>query len=102
PDWKDDFLQALAEGMHIRLAAAYARIHVSTVYQRKQRNPEFANEWQEVLKLGTKEQEAEAVRRAYHGTERLRIKTRQEWAHWNSMQVRRVLARLPTDPAPAA
>src|SRR5262245_21715267 len=67
-DWTPTFLGALEEGLHVRDAAQLANVHFSVVYRRRKGDEAFRNAWAESEELGTQFFEAEAGRRAYHGT----------------------------------
>ncbi len=67
-DWAEMFLAALEEGLHARDAADAACVNIGTVYRRRRDEEAFRTAWAESLRTGTLTLEAEAVRRAYHGT----------------------------------
>jgi hypothetical protein len=67
--WTETFLTAIAEGAHVRLAAARAKVHFTLPYKRRRFDAAFRAAWDEATELGTEALEHEAVRRAYHGVE---------------------------------
>src|SRR5262249_15488215 len=67
--WTETFLTAIAEGAHVRLAAARAKVHFTLPYKRRRTDDAFRAAWDEATELGTAALEREAVRRAYHGVE---------------------------------
>jgi hypothetical protein len=67
-DWAPAFLGALLQGDHVRDSALVAGVHVSVPYERRKHNAEFAAAWKEAQDIGTEALEAEATRRAFHGT----------------------------------
>jgi len=69
-DWTPTFLQSLAVGNHITQAAKDAKINPCTARRRRAEDPAFAAQWKEARTIGKEELEAEANRRAYHGTDR--------------------------------
>ena len=68
-DWTETFLTAIAEGAHVRLAAAMAKVHFTLPYKRRRTDDAFRAAMDEATELGTAALEDEAVRRAYHGVE---------------------------------
>jgi hypothetical protein len=68
PDWAPSFLAAIIEGLHVRDACAVAQVSGGMPYQRRRDNEAFATAWSEASEIGTEALEAEAARRAYHGT----------------------------------
>lgn len=68
-DWTETFLTAIAEGAHVRFAAARAKVHFTLPYKRRRTDDAFRAAWDEAMELGTEALEHEAVRRAYHGVE---------------------------------
>lgn len=69
PDWISTFLDAIQAGSTVAAAAREAGVHGSVPYQRRRYDPAFRRAWQRAAQLGTELLEAEAVRRAVHGTE---------------------------------
>lgn len=67
-DWGEVFLDGLMRGLSVINAAVRARVAPSVPYVRRKRDPDFALAWAEALEIGTPDVEAEAARRAYHGT----------------------------------
>jgi hypothetical protein len=68
-DWTETFLTAIAEGGHVRLAAARAKVHFTLPYKRRRFDGAFRAAWDDATELGAAALEGEAVRRAYHGVE---------------------------------
>jgi hypothetical protein len=68
PDWARRFLAAIIEGLHVRDACAKAKTSGCMPYQRRRTDEAFAAAWKEASDIGTEALEAEAARRAYHGT----------------------------------
>jgi hypothetical protein len=68
-DWTETFLTAIAEGTHVRLAAARAKVHFTLPYKRRRTDDAFRAAWDEATGLGTEALEHEAARRAVHGAE---------------------------------
>jgi hypothetical protein len=64
------FLAALSLGGTVTAAAEKANIGRRTVYDWKESDPEFAALFEDAYQRGIAVLEEEAVRRAYHGTER--------------------------------
>jgi len=72
-DWADGYLAALAETCHCGRACEAVGIVYSTVWRRRQSDPEFEAAYQDALKMGAELLEAEAVRRAKEGLRRLKF-----------------------------
>ena len=68
-DWTETFLTAIAEGAHVRLAAAVAKVHFTLPYKRRRFDDAFRAAWDEAMEIGMEALEGEAARRAYHGVE---------------------------------
>jgi hypothetical protein len=64
------FLAALAEGATVTATAKKAGVDRSTAKRARQRNPKFAERWEDAWEQGTDVLEAEAIRRARDGAER--------------------------------
>jgi hypothetical protein len=69
-DWTPTFLRAITDGLHIRDACKEAKIDGTLPYARRNIDAEFKVAWDKASKIGTKMMEAEASRRAFHGTEK--------------------------------
>jgi hypothetical protein len=69
-DWAPVFLAALMEGLTIKHAAQRAGVDITMPYHRRKTDEAFHQAWNEAVEVGTELLEAEAVRRAYHGTVR--------------------------------
>lgn len=67
-DWAPKFFGALREGQHVRDAARTAKVHCTTIYDRREADPAFRAAWDAARAIGTNELKAEARRRAYFGT----------------------------------
>jgi hypothetical protein len=67
--WKEVFLEALRELPNVRNACVRAGVNRTTAYDHQKSDPVFAAAWEEALTEGVESLEAEAMRRAYHGTE---------------------------------
>jgi len=70
PGWAQRFIQAILTGASTRSAATAAGVSVVSVYRARNRHPHFARAWERALEIHTKSLEAEALRRAYHGTKK--------------------------------
>lgn len=68
--WKPRFLAALADTGVVREAAAAARIDVSTAYAHRDKDEQFAADWQAALDQAADLLEKEAWRRAAEGLRR--------------------------------
>lgn len=68
--WIPPFLKALNEGLCVREAARIAGTCSSTVYHHRAADEAFRACWDRAMERGTELLELEAVRRAYHGTEK--------------------------------
>ena len=62
------FLAGLLEGLHVTDACKQAVVNVSVAYRRRDENEAFRSAWSKAIEIGTDALEAEAARRAYHGT----------------------------------
>lgn len=67
-DWKPAFLDAIRAGAHVTEAARIAKVHVTMPYRQQAADDVFRRAWAEASHLGTRHLEAEAQRRAFHGT----------------------------------
>lgn len=67
-DWMPTFLRSITDGLHVRDASRIAGIDGTLPYARRIDDEEFRLAWEQASKIGTKMMEAEAGRRAYHGT----------------------------------
>lgn len=67
-DWGPAFIGALLEGKAVRVACATAGIDQMMPFNRRKTDPIFAQAWAEAGAIATELLEAEACRRAYHGT----------------------------------
>lgn len=72
-DWTTGYLKALAETGHCKRSAECAGIDYSTVWRRRQNEPEFEALYQHALKEASQLLEAEAVRRALEGLRRMKF-----------------------------
>ncbi len=68
--WRDRFLDFLAGGLSVRRACRLCHVSQATVFARRRNRPAFRRMWDEAATVGTRLMEQEAVRRAYHGTDR--------------------------------
>jgi hypothetical protein len=68
--WEEIFLEELAKGRSIEKAAVAAGISWTWVYTRRSRSKEFRKRWKEAADKGTELLEYEAIRRAFHGTQK--------------------------------
>jgi hypothetical protein len=66
-DWSDAFLSSLEETGVVVKACESAQVSRSSVWRRRQDDPEFAKRYEESLKSGALLLEAEAIRRASGG-----------------------------------
>lgn len=71
--WRLVFLDALRMHGIVTKAAAAAGVHRDTAYFERQRDPEFAQQWQEALDRGIDMLEDVAFERAYQGSDTLLI-----------------------------
>jgi hypothetical protein len=67
-DWTEAFLQGIQAGLHVLDAATMAKVNVATPYRRRDEDEAFRLAWEQADRIGTQALEAEAGRRAYHGT----------------------------------
>jgi hypothetical protein len=67
----DEFIRLLAEGNRVRQAAAAVSINFSTMYRRRHSDPAFAKRWEDALRVPVEKLEAEGLRRAMLGSDRL-------------------------------
>jgi hypothetical protein len=67
-DWTEAFLEGIQGGMNVRDAATAARVNGATPYRRRDEDEAFRLAWEHADRIGTQALEAEAGRRAYHGT----------------------------------
>jgi hypothetical protein len=70
-DWRPAFLDAIRVSGNVRLATNAAGIDRSTPYRRAQRDPKFAEAWAAAEQDAVDTLEAEARRRALHGSDGL-------------------------------
>ena len=71
PELREAFLANLREMPMVRRAALAAGIKwLNTLYDLRNRDPEFDREWRDALRIGYTRLEDEAVRRGVEGTER--------------------------------
>lgn len=68
--WTGPFLDALQAGATVTAACAVAGVHASTVYDRRIVSKQFRKLWNTAIHISTPLLEGEAVRRAYHGTDK--------------------------------
>jgi hypothetical protein len=71
PDWRAPFLEAIRVSGNVRLAASAAGVDRSTPYVRAHRDPAFAAAWAAAEQDAIDTLEAEARRRALHGSDGL-------------------------------
>ena len=71
PDWRPPFLDAIRVSGNVRLATNAAGIDRSTPYRRAGRDPKFAEAWAAAEQDAVDTLEAEARRRALHGSDGL-------------------------------
>lgn len=67
----EQFLELLANGDTVKHACATLKIGRRTIYDQRERDPEFAQAWELALDTGIEELEQEAKRRALDGSDRL-------------------------------
>lgn len=72
-DWRPAFLSAFAEAGSVATACRAAGIDRSTAYRERQRDEEFALAWADTEESAMDMLEAEALRRAMEGSDRLLI-----------------------------
>lgn len=68
PVWESAFLAALANTGNVRAACQAAKIGRTTVYKHREVSPAFDVAWQVAIDEAVEVLEAEALRRAVHGT----------------------------------
>jgi len=66
--WTESFLAALAASGNVSDAARRSHVDRGTVYERRDKDPEFKAAWNEALEAATEALELEARRRAHDGT----------------------------------
>src|SRR5690349_20966768 len=71
--WRLKFLDGLRMHGMVTQAAIEAGIHRNTAYFERQRDPEFAKEWEEALDRGVDMLEDVAKKRAFEGSDVLLI-----------------------------
>jgi hypothetical protein len=69
PKWRERFLEALAEEPNVTRAAKLAKSDKRHMYRRRERDPEFAREWDEALSKAWDRLEGECYKRATDGWE---------------------------------
>lgn len=69
PPWTVPFLEALRAGGNVAAACRLVGIPSSNVYTLRNRNADFANDWDNALEDATDQLEAEARRRALQGVD---------------------------------
>ncbi len=67
--WRTRFLKELAETCSVRSSAKLAGISRSTAYRARSSDPAFADAWDDAIDDAVDTLEAEARRRALHGSE---------------------------------
>lgn len=72
-EWEEVFLRILAATANVRLSSKYAGINYATAYRHRQKDPEFAERWDDALADGLDALELEARRRALDGSDLLLI-----------------------------
>lgn len=75
-DWTPAFLSSLEETGVIAKAARSAEVSRTTVWERRQADPEFAKKFDEALRAGALLFEAEAIRRATEGVMRIKFNSK--------------------------
>jgi hypothetical protein len=70
PENRADFLLELAESGNVGKAAARAGVGRTTVYEWREADPDFAEQWARAEKIATSLLEDEAFRRAHDGVEK--------------------------------
>jgi hypothetical protein len=70
PSWWAPFLDALGKSAVVLLACRAAGVSRATVYRHRARSGRFARRWDDALEDAVDMLEAEARRRALHGTDR--------------------------------
>jgi hypothetical protein len=69
----DEFIRLLAQGCRVRDAAASVAIHYSTLYRRRDVDPEFAKRWEDATRVKVDHLIKEAERRAMGGSDKLLV-----------------------------
>lgn len=69
-DWREPFLEALAQTGSVVRAAAAAEVHRSTAYEQRKTDAAFAARWAEAERESVERMEDEARRRAVEGCKR--------------------------------
>ena len=69
-DWREAFLWELSRSGNVQHSAGVAGVDTKTVYNHRNRSPEFSEAWDEALEDAIQRMEAEAHRRAVHGVDK--------------------------------
>lgn len=72
-DWRDKFTQHLAKTGNVSKSARLAGVPRRTVYDERDKNPDFAQAWEDALEEGADELEEEARKRALADSDTLLI-----------------------------
>lgn len=67
----DEFFRLLSEGNHVRHAAAAVALQPTTLYRKRREDPEFAKRWEDAQRVPVGKLEAEGLRRAMAGSDKL-------------------------------
>ena len=67
-DWRQTFINELAQTCNVSLAAAKAKVGRRTVYDARDADPAFAAAWDEAIEIAVELMEGEVHRRAFSGT----------------------------------
>ena len=68
--WENEFFEVLSNTGNVRAACRAVQVQPSTVYRRRDADPDFAQEWRIADELATQLLEAAAWQRAVHGVEK--------------------------------
>lgn len=68
---EEEFLRLIGSGIPIRAASANVAISYSSLYRKRQNDPAFAKRWEEACRVNVPRLEAEGLRRAMAGSDKL-------------------------------
>lgn len=67
----DEFIRLLGEGNRVRAAAAAVHINFGVLYRKRREDPAFAKRWEDAQRVPVEKLEAEGLRRAMCGSDKL-------------------------------
>lgn len=68
---EDEFFRLLGDGHKVREAASAVAIPFGTLYRKRRDDPAFAKRWEDALRIPVPKLEAEGLRRALRGSDKL-------------------------------